>query len=829
MSHPLRIFASLISVQEDAAGIVPAIPGSVWEVDVIREGWSANGVYYSRQNLEQLCVILEGAPVQYYGWDPKGKAGHIPQSERVALTGTDTYGPAANQGGVLKNLRVVDDGRAVVRGYFAVTHPVLQEQLARHDSMQLGRPPMGLSIDARAQTSLGVAEGRSGVLPTEFAAALEVTVVTTPAAGGGLRRLVASAEEKEDEKMSGLLKWLNARRAKRNQLGYEQINQAALQEAVNCIQESGLCDSTVLGLAIEWINSGKTEEAVQLLEKMISVESSDPVLMEALVTKRRSIAADEASTVQEAQQILNNLRVMECGAVLNTRLQEAKLPQQAEDALRKRFGGRVFEATELQEAVMELKNIIAATAPAPVIAQQPRVQMGVGAVERHQAAWDVIFGYDHHASDSKLSENDKKMRDDITRSGRMARPSALFEEWYDSSLPNRVGPHAVLHEATSADYPNILSTSMEKRMLQVYSSIPDLSDQLVSVVPDIQNFKTQSRLTMGGFGDLPTVAESDSTDYPTLQRPSEQTTTYSLNKRGGLFPITWEMMMNDDIGVFRNLPVLLGKAARTKKMKFVYGLVIGGKALTGPNVDTTYDGLTLFHASHGNLGTSALSQSTLYTARQAIRNQRQFHRATTLGAGYTLAATTLTLASTAGIGAGDFIQVEAEIFRVTSVASATVVNVAIAQCGTANAAHSNGAAATILADAIAVDKLYLVVPPELEGTAYQILNAEWLPGGNNNDANPLYSDMKAGRMVVQSVNSIYLQGDVNNWYLKADESQVPGIEFGYLRGQVLPTIEVQDAPTVGNMFARDVVTYKLRHVYGGAQVDWRGAYGAIVP
>ncbi|TXH55412.1 MAG: hypothetical protein E6Q97_08865 [Desulfurellales bacterium] len=825
--HPIRILASLSPIQEDCQ-IVPAVAGSVWECDVIREGWSKNGVYYSRESLQQLLPLLEGAPVQYYGWGST-KSGHIPQSARIEATGTDENGPAANQGGVLANLCIADvDGRAVIRGYFVATHPILQEQLARHSSMGLGRPPMGLSIDARANTTMGIAEGRAGIVPSEFTAALEVTVVTTPAAGGGLRRLVASSDE-EEEKVSKLLIWLNARRAKRNLSGLSQINTQVLQEAVTEIQESGLCESTVLSLAIEWINGGKTEEAVQLLEKMISVESSAP--MEALVTKRRSIAADEAPTVtQEAEQILRNLRVMECGAQLNARLQEAKLPAQAEESLRKRFSGRVFEATELQEAVMELKNIIAATQPAPQVSQQPRsVSMGIGPVERHRAAWDVIFGYDHRAADCTLSDAEKQLRTDITRNGRMARPSVLVEEWFDASSPTVVGPNAILHEATSADYPNILSTSMEKRMLQVYNAIPDLSDQLVTVVTDIQNFKTQSRLTMGGFGDIPTVSESDSTDYPTLQKPAEQTTTYSLTKRGGLFPITWEMMMNDDIGQLRSFPQLLAKAAKAKKMKFVYGLVIGGKALTGPNVDTTYDGLTLFHASHGNLGTSALSQSTLYAGRQAIRNQRQYHRATTLGGSYTTTATTLTLASTTGIGAGDFIQVDAEIFRVTSVASATVVNVAIAQCGTTNANHSNGATATILADGIAADRFQLVVPPELEGTAYQILNAEWLPGGNNNDANPLYSDFKAGRIIVQAVNSIYLQGDVNNWYLKADESQVPGIEFGYLRGQVLPEILVQDAPLVGNMFSRDVVTYKLRHVYGGAQVDWRGAYGAIVP
>jgi len=39
---------------------------------------------------------------------------------------------------------------------------------------------------------------------------------------------------------------------------------------------------------------------------------------------------------------------------------------------------------------------------------------------------------------------------------------------------------------------------------------------------------------------------------------------------------------------------------------------------------------------------------------------------------------------------------------------------------------------------------------------------------------------------------------------------------------------VQDNPTVGSLFASDKITYKIRHIYGGAVTDFRGLYKAVV-
>ena len=39
---------------------------------------------------------------------------------------------------------------------------------------------------------------------------------------------------------------------------------------------------------------------------------------------------------------------------------------------------------------------------------------------------------------------------------------------------------------------------------------------------------------------------------------------------------------------------------------------------------------------------------------------------------------------------------------------------------------------------------------------------------------------------------------------------------------------MQDLPNVGSMFSNGQITNKIRHIYGGSVLDYRGAYKAVV-
>jgi hypothetical protein len=55
------------------------------------------------------------------------------------------------------------------------------------------------------------------------------------------------------------------------------------------------------------------------------------------------------------------------------------------------------------------------------------------------------------------------------------------------------------------------------------------------------------------------------------------------------------------------------------------------------------------------------------------------------------------------------------------------------------------------------------------------------------------------------------------------------IELGFLDGREVPELIAQSTPDTGSVFTNDALAWKVRHVFGGAFLDYRGGYGAIVP
>jgi hypothetical protein len=117
---------------------------------------------------------------------------------------------------------------------------------------------------------------------------------------------------------------------------------------------------------------------------------------------------------------------------------------------------------------------------------------------------------------------------------------------------------------------------------------------------------------------------------------------------------------------------------------------------------------------------------------------------------------------------------------------------------------------------------YLIVPSELEELAFQLTTSDRVLGSNNNDPN-FVKKLNLDTIVVEYWT------DTNNYWVTASQDQAPMIEVGFLDGQETPELFVQDLPSQGSMFSNDLLTYKLRHIYGGAVMDYRPFAGGIVP
>jgi len=111
---------------------------------------------------------------------------------------------------------------------------------------------------------------------------------------------------------------------------------------------------------------------------------------------------------------------------------------------------------------------------------------------------------------------------------------------------------------------------------------------------------------------------------------------------------------------------------------------------------------------------------------------------------------------------------------------------------------------------------FLIVPPELEWAAMVITKSAGAPGANYNDINPMLGYCEV--IVAPQLASATF------WTMAADPRVIDTIEIGFVGGQVNPILFVQDQPLYGNNFTNDVITYKVRHEYGGAVVDYRGFY-----
>lgn len=124
----------------------------------------------------------------------------------------------------------------------------------------------------------------------------------------------------------------------------------------------------------------------------------------------------------------------------------------------------------------------------------------------------------------------------------------------------------------------------------------------------------------------------------------------------------------------------------------------------------------------------------------------------------------------------------------------------------------------------------LIVPSDLEELAFQITTAlRAVPDASlAAQAEPAAPNFLSQKIRLD-VTVVDYWTDANNYWLASDPTQTPMIEIGFLDGNENPELFVQDMPNVGSMFNTDQLTWKVRHVYGGGVMDFRGFAAGIVP
>lgn len=288
---------------------------------------------------------------------------------------------------------------------------------------------------------------------------------------------------------------------------------------------------------------------------------------------------------------------------------------------------------------------------------------------------------------------------------------------------------------TTSDFPAILENTLGKALREGFEAEPATFNAWTRKV-SVPDFKPQSRPIIGSAPDLLPVLEGAEYTFGALDE--DKAVPYSVGKFGRLVRLTWEAMLNDDLGAFLRMNQALGQAAARAEGDAIYATLAENSG-AGP---TMQDALALFHATHGNLASSTanLDAAALGAARVLLRRQ------TAVGGG--------------------------------------VLN---------------------------LTPRFLLVAPEHEQAAETLLAtaARSMSQGSDNALVPAW--LAKLELVVEA------RLDDGAFYLLTGPESVDTYERAWLESDNGPVVSEEDG------FNDDAKTYKVRHVFGGRWLDWRGA------
>ena len=490
------------------------------------------------------------------------------------------------------------------------------------------------------------------------------------------------------------------------------------------------------GGRFERILEGSREKGVENMEKGVGNMEKGVGGMEngEVGAVRESPAQTEGVQVELAA--VREARVALCGLLLDQKLAASGLPEKAQEQVRARFCGRVFEASELDAEIGAMKELLASVVQGNVVQGMgvggTRVQMGKTAKEKVYLALERLFGLPVEDTSiprlSGIREAYILITGDRNFTGRY--------NWEESIVREA-------DEVTTTVMADAVANVLNKRLVADYKAQSFWWRPIVAVA-SLKDMKLQTRVLLNDFAALSTVNENG--PYTNLAW-GDSKESYTPTKRGNLVTVTLEMIMNDDLRAVARIPSKLAASAAVTVNEFVSGLFTTN-AGQGP---VMADGYNVFDATNhqGNLGSGALASAALEAAITVVHKMQ-------------------------------------------------------------NSAGKR----------IGLSPRYLLIPPDLVWTARTLLESVMLPGSADNDKNVLQG--------LLDIIVVPQWTDANNWYVMCDSRQIECIELGFLNGREEPELLVQDNPTNGAVFTNDAIAYKVRHIYGGGWLDYRGAYGSVV-
>ena len=177
--------------------------------------------------------------------------------------------------------------------------------------------------------------------------------------------------------------------------------------------------------------------------------------------------------------------------------------------------------------------------------------------------------------------------------------------------------YAKLATATTSTLAGLAANALNKVVLQHYANLGAFRwfEPLVAVLPHDGSTQPVQMIMMDGVANLPTVNEGNAYTEASVGDSKE---SIAFTKKGVFVGITLEMYRRSDIAKMQAIPkALMAACMRTRSA--AVAAIFTQAAGVGPTMAD--DSLALFHATHGNLATTAFSYAAWTAARTECYKQ----------------------------------------------------------------------------------------------------------------------------------------------------------------------------------------------------------------
>lgn len=573
--------SEIVRESQEAVAFREAQDGTI-EVTLIRAGRSGNRNYYPDQALREAAPMFEGVRVF-----AKSDADHS------AGKGKDVR----NLIGGIYSVRFVegktpDTGSLV--GTFKAIDPSDSTVTKMVGSVKRGMQGLlGLSIDADARTRQRRNGSETLREAVTFTKVHSVDLIVEPGAGGGLDRLTEAAadpstsppESQEGSQTMPLWKqrMLEAIKAK------DPAKHAAIK-----------------------LDTITDDEVVNLHEAVCGPLVPEPG------TQRVTEAQGDDAPLTRA-----DLQVFELRGTARERINAAKLPQAAKERLLTQVAtagaDRLTEAA-VGDLIKAEGDYIARMTESGTVRVPAFGNGSINVEDRSVSIREMLTAFfdpthKEHRNVQSLRECYIEITGDRRVTGQIR----------DCDLGRMAESLGVMRESvTSSTWSDALGDSITRRMQAVYTGLTNLDAwRRVATTAPIKDFRTQERIRIGGYGNLPAVAQG--APYQPLGSPGDDKATFAVSKRGGTEDVTLEAIKNDDVQALRRIPTELALAAKNTLYEFVFDFFrVNG---------LIYDTKALYHADHNNLFTGALTAAEFAAHRLAMLKQTRAGSAKRLATG----------------------------------------------------------------------------------------------------------------------------------------------------------------------------------------------------